>query len=85
MGTWKLPTNKKEKASLIKKLHKLRKLQDEINSIYGDDIVMDGFDMASGRIEQLVSHLTEDCKHPAYYGEALGVCASCRLNVEESK
>lgn len=51
MGTWQTPKTKEEKKLLRVKLKEFKKLQKEINELFGDDILCDAFASAEDRIE----------------------------------
>lgn len=92
MGTWQAPQTKEERKQLRKKLKDLAILRDEISVLFGNDSVWDGFDVIETPIKNAVrskwtktDHRTDDCKHPAFYGDAPGVCALCRMNLPESE
>lgn len=91
MGTFGLPKTKKEQEKALKQYEKFQKLKEQLMNTIGDDILWDGLDAISDRIEELLGlprhnpaddHRTEECVHPAFYGTTPGVCKDCRLNVE---
>lgn len=51
MGTWQAPQTKEDKKLLRAKLKEFKKLQNDINELFGDDILCDAFASAEDRIE----------------------------------
>ena len=84
MGIWHMPQTKTQKNKLAKKLAKLRKLEDEILELLGDDITLDHLGLAIERIEKFCTHITVECMHPAFYVNGdVGVCKLCRSNLQD--
>lgn len=50
-GTWATPKNKAEALKYVKMT---KQLQDKIYKVFGDDDVMDGFDIALRRMEEII-------------------------------
>ena len=51
MGIWGAPHTKEQKVKLRRKLAQLKRLQDEIGSLFGDDRLLDSFCETNERIE----------------------------------
>ena len=58
-GTWAVPKNI---GIAISTIAKVKKLQKEVYKIFGDDEVMDCFDSATRRMEDLIDFLKKDGK-----------------------
>lgn len=59
MGCWALPTTKKKQAIVKASIKKIQKLRDALWGVYGDDILMDGLDMAEERLKEIDKFYSE--------------------------
>jgi len=90
MGTWHMPNSKTQKKKLSNKLEKLRRLEIEITGLLGDDIVLDGLEIAIERIEKFCTYVTMKCVHPAKHyledgTQVEGWCKLCREKAAEEE